>query len=67
MNWVALISAIFTIGSMASIASGNPALGAVLSDPHTAVAATAVVGGVGAIVSAFSPSVARAVKLTSGA
>lgn len=57
LNWPAIISAVVTMGSMASIACGQPALGAVISDPHTAAAATAIVGGISALVSAFSKPV----------
>lgn len=58
-NWTSLLSAVVAIGSAVSIASGNPALGAVIADPHTAQAATAVIGGIGALVSAFQPSLAQ--------
>lgn len=57
LNWPAIISAVVTLGSVASIAAGQPALGAVISDPHTAAAATAVIAGFGALVSAFSKPV----------
>lgn len=73
-NWAALISAFVSVGTMASMASGHPALGAVISDPNTAAALTGVVGVVGGVISAFSQGVqhpatavtvpATAVKLT---
>lgn len=57
LNWPAIIASLVTLGSMASIVAGQPALGAVIADPHTAAAATAIVGGVGALISAFSKPV----------
>ena len=59
LNASALIPMVFSMGSMISIAFGNPVLGAVFSNPNTANAATAVVGGVGALVSAFLPSIIK--------
>lgn len=56
-NWPAIISALVTVGSATSIAVGQPALGAIISDPHTAVLATAAVTGVSGLVSAFSKPV----------
>lgn len=57
LNWTALIAAVVSIGSAASIAAGNPALGAVIADPHTATALTGLVGVIGAGLSAFSQGV----------
>jgi len=56
-NWTALISAFVSIGTMASVATGHPALGAVISDPNTAVTITGLVGIVGGVVSALSQGV----------
>ena len=56
INWAALISGVIAIGSAASIASGNPALGAIIGDPHTAQALTAIVGGIGSLASMFAPA-----------
>lgn len=61
MNWTAIISAVLTVGSAASMAFGQPALAAVISDPHTAMIATGVVTTVTAAVSAFSAPVHKAV------
>jgi hypothetical protein len=57
INWSALISAIISIGTVASMATGHPALGAVISDPTTATALTGLVGVVGGVVSALSQGV----------
>ena len=62
MNWAALISAAVSIGSAASVALGQPALGAVISNPQTATILTGLVGVIGAAVSAFSPPVHKAVS-----
>jgi hypothetical protein len=59
MNWPAFITAVISVGSALSIASGNPALGAVLADPHTAEIATGSVGAIAAIISAFQHPVVR--------
>lgn len=56
-NYAAIITSLASIASMASIAFGDPALGAVISDPHTAIAATAVLGGLTALISAFQSPV----------
>lgn len=55
-NWTALISAVVTIGSAVSVAVGQPVLGAIISNPNTATALTAVVTGIGGLVSAFAPA-----------
>lgn len=57
MNVTAIIAAVVSVGSMLSVALGHPAFAAVFSDPNTASELTAVVGGVGALVSAFSGAV----------
>lgn len=57
MNWTAILSAIISVGSMATIALGHPEIGTIISNPNTATAVTAVVGGVAALVSAFSQGV----------
>ena len=57
MNIAAIVAAIVSVGSMLSIATGHAALGALFSDPHTAAELTAVIGGVAALVSAFTPAV----------
>jgi hypothetical protein len=56
-NWTAIISALVSVGTMASVATGHPALGAVISDPNTAAALTGLIGVVGGVVSAFSQGV----------
>jgi len=56
-NWQAILPAVVSVGSYISLMSGNPVLAAVISNPHTAETATAVVGGIGALVSAFMPAV----------
>lgn len=56
-NWPAIIAGIASVGSALSIAFGDPALGAVISDPNTATLATAIVGGVSGLISAFSKPV----------
>ena len=56
INWTSLIAGIVTIGSAVSVASGHPALGAVISDPSTAAALTAVVSGLGGLWSMFAPA-----------
>jgi len=56
INLSALISGVVTIGSALSVASGHPALGAVISDPATAQAFTAVFAGVGGLYSMFAPA-----------
>lgn len=57
MNYSAIIAAIVSIGAFASTALGHPALAVVFSDPNTATELTAVVGGLGALVSAFAQGV----------
>lgn len=61
LNWAAIISAIVSIGSLTSIALGHPAIAAVIDDPATAQNATAAIGAVSALVSAFSGPVHAAV------
>jgi hypothetical protein len=53
-NYASIIASLVTVGSAVSIAIGNPALGAIISDPHTAAAATAAVAGISGLISAFS-------------
>jgi hypothetical protein len=57
VNFTAIIAAVVSVGSMLSVATGHPAIGAVISDPQTATALQAVVGGVAALVSAFTAPV----------
>lgn len=57
MNWTAIISAVVSVGAAVSIAAGQPVLAAVISDPHTATALTALIGVAGSVVSALSPAV----------
>ena len=56
INWSALIAGGVTIGSAVSVAVGYPALGAVISNPQFATAATAVVSGVAGIWTMLSPA-----------
>jgi len=56
INLGALLSGVITIGSAISVASGHPALGAVISDPATAQAFTAILGGFAGLFSMFSPA-----------
>ena len=57
INWTSVISGVVMIGSTASVAFGNPVLGAVIADPHTAQALTALVAGLSGLYSAFAPSI----------
>lgn len=56
INWQALIAGLVTLGSVGSVAIGQPALGALIADPHTAQALTGILGGAAAIWSMFSPA-----------
>ena len=70
INVASLVAGIAAVGSAISLASGHPALGALISDPATSQALTAVVGGVAALYSAFAPAIlhsttiAAAIKAT---
>lgn len=57
LNYSAIIAALVSIGSLASVALGHPAIAAIINDPATANEATAAVGAVAALVSAFSNAV----------
>jgi hypothetical protein len=57
MNWTAIIAAVVSVGSMVSVATGHPAIGAIISNPEVANSLTGIVGGIGALVSAFQPAV----------
>ena len=56
INWTSLIAGVISIGSAVSVATGHPAVGAVISNPDTATALTGIVGGIGALWSLFAPA-----------
>jgi hypothetical protein len=56
LNYGSLIAGVISIGSAASIAMGYPAIGAIISDPHTSQAMTAIVGGIAGLWSLFAPA-----------
>ena len=56
INVASLIAGIVSIGSAVSIATGHPAIGALISNPGVASALTAVIGGIGGLWSLFSPA-----------
>lgn len=57
MNYTAIIAAIVSIGALTSTALGHPALAVVFNDPNTSAELTAALGGIAALVSAFSQGV----------
>jgi hypothetical protein len=57
MNTQAIVAAIVGVGSMIAIATGHPPFAAVINDPQTANELTAILGGVAALISAFSPAI----------
>ena len=57
INWTSLLAGVISIGSAVSVATGHPAVGAVIASPDTATALTAIVGGVSALYSAFAPAI----------
>jgi hypothetical protein len=56
INVSALIAGLITLASSLSIASGHPALGAIIGDQQTAQALTAVVTGLSGLYSMFAPA-----------
>jgi hypothetical protein len=57
MNVQAIVAAIVGVGSMLAIATGHPPFAAVINDQTTANELTAVIGGIAALISAFSPAI----------
>lgn len=61
INWTALISGLVSIASTITMATGHPVAGALIASPDTANAVTGIVGGLGALVAMFAPSVVKSV------
>jgi hypothetical protein len=57
INWASVVPAFILLGSAASNAFGYPALGVLISDPHTAQLATSALAGIAGLVTVFSQGI----------